>query len=233
MSPRVAIVNASTVIGDSVGSAYTAALAIQVSRDLAPAWGTPASVYYVPKGGSLLNPADWAIALVDNPDIAGALGYHDTTKTGQPFGKAFMATSLHAGVDPCSVISHELCELLVDPRVQLCASKQTRTSIEFVALETCDAVENDSYSINGEQVSNFVLPPYFDAKEKSGVKYDFLGLITAPFEIRPGGYLSVFIPGRGWTQQTHGDVETVEARGPVGSRREKREHGARIPSTAI
>jgi hypothetical protein len=38
------------------------------------------------------------------------------------------------------------------------------------------------------QVSNFVLPEWFDSVVSAGEKFDYLGKATAPFSMTPGGY---------------------------------------------
>ena len=61
---------------------------------------------------------------------------------------------------------------------------------EEFALETADATENDSYDVGGVAVSNFLAPAYFNpfAKATRANKLDHMGVVEAPFTLRPGGY---------------------------------------------
>ena len=65
----------------------------------------------------------------------------------------------------------------------------------------CDAVQAETYEIDGIAVSNFVLPLYFAQREKpvTGARNDFLGRAhnnetLKPFGINPGGYIGFFDP---------------------------------------
>jgi len=92
---NVSIVNQSTAYPDAQLPLLANALQFQVQRDFAPAWGTMARIWYTSSGK---NPtaSHWALALLDDTDQAGALGYHDITPTGQPLGKIFVKTTLAA-----------------------------------------------------------------------------------------------------------------------------------------
>lgn len=57
-----------------------------------------------------------------------------------------------------------------------------------VYVHNCDAVESDSYLVDGVAVSNFVLQAFFDAHAETGSKFDFLGKLRAPFSMSRGGY---------------------------------------------
>lgn len=65
-----------------------------------------------------------------------------------------------------------------------------------------DAVQAETYTIDGVAVSNFVLPLYFTVEEELGGRNDFLGQShngkTLPsFGINPGGYVGFFNPATG------------------------------------
>jgi len=60
-------------------------------------------------------------------------------------------------------------------------------------------VQNESYRIDGEQVSNFVLPAYFTGGEEMNGRNDFLGTRSGgrtvrSFGVNPGGYLGYYDP---------------------------------------
>jgi hypothetical protein len=63
----------------------------------------------------------------------------------------------------------------------------------------CDAVQAESYAIDGVEVSNFVLPLYFTGGEELGGRNDFLGRVhngrtLQSFNVNPGGYVGFFDP---------------------------------------
>ena len=50
----------------------------------------------------------------------------------------------------------------------------------FGRLEVCDPVENWSYPLDGVQVSDFVLPDYFNS---GAGPWDEMGALTGPFAL--------------------------------------------------
>src|SRR5260221_12102218 len=95
---KIAVINASTVLTDDQVKAAVPALQMQVQRDFAPAWGTDADLTFVPKG-TQPGPGAWWLVILDNSDVAGALGYHDVTSEGLPLGKVFAATDKQYGLN--------------------------------------------------------------------------------------------------------------------------------------
>ena len=56
----------------------------------------------------------------------------------------------------------------------------------------CDAVEEDTFLVDGIEMSNFLHPAWFEPfKHPPGTKFDHLGLLKKPFTLRKGGYLIV------------------------------------------
>jgi hypothetical protein len=140
---------------------------------------------------------EWLLGLFERPDQPDALGYHDMTRGGQPFMKVFPPLDRQEGNPWSATASHELLETLADPN--LARAAQSPDGV-FWAYEVCDAVEEDSYLVGGVAVSNFVLPLYFESPTyhpPKGVKLDKLGLVTRPYELRPGGY-NQFWDGGEW-----------------------------------
>jgi hypothetical protein len=145
-----------------------------------------------------VQPDEWVIGLVKDPDQPGALGYHDETPNGNPFVKVFPILDKQDGGDLSVTISHEVCETLADPNGARAAQW---TDGKFWAYEVCDAVEATSYVIDGINVSNFVLPPYFEpVKDLTDLKLDWMGLCQEPLQILAGGYGQWFDPSQGWQQ---------------------------------
>jgi subtilisin family serine protease len=72
----------------------------------------------------------------------------------------------------------------------------------FHWYEACDAVQTQTYEIDGIRVSNFVLPLYFTPSEEAGGRNDFLGAHTdkpslPSFGVAPGGYVGFYDPETG------------------------------------
>jgi hypothetical protein len=71
----------------------------------------------------------------------------------------------------------------------------------------CDAVQEETYRIDGVEVSNFLLPLYFTGGDELGSRNDFLGRshngkTLQSFGVNPGGYIGFFNPQTGETE-TH------------------------------
>lgn len=70
----------------------------------------------------------------------------------------------------------------------------------FHWFEMCDAVQSQTYEIDGIEVSNFVLPLYFTPKEQEGGRNDFLnrpdknGKRLQSFGVSEGGYVGFYDP---------------------------------------
>lgn len=196
-SRRLYVVNESTLVANDDVRKMVAACNKQVREHVAPAWfgerviveyhsGDLASVQKeVPKG-------DWAIAVMDDPDQAGALGWHWQDDTDHIYGEIFAKPCLDAGSTALtgtyavsSVLSHEVCETYGD---EFCNDWSDTGRGFAVAKELCDPVEADTYDIDGVAVSNFVTPEWFDPTVSPGEKFDYLGRCTAPFSMTKGGY---------------------------------------------
>jgi hypothetical protein len=220
---KVAVINATTVLKDSDIQPVVSALQIAVSRDFAPIWGVDCTLSVVGQGQR--PPAGyWWMVLMDNSDQQGALGYHyDLTPSALPIGKIFVKTSMDAG-DPWSTcLGHELYEALIDPYI----NDVVQVNNLLYAKEVADAVEAQTYEINGVAMTNFCTPLWFQPDAPPGAKYDFLGKLTAPLQLAPGGYIGVLDlnnPGQGWGIVT-ADKEPntiVSSRPKAGSRRDRR-----------
>lgn len=230
---EIAIKNLSTVVShDDLANAMLS-FQTQVSRDFASAWGIDAKLHLLEKGSAMPG-GFWQLNVFDDAEGAGFLGYHETTAKGLPLGKVFAKTTMDYNGLWTVTFSHELLEMLLDPYINLTvADSATRRSYSF---EACDAVEADDlgYKINGVQVSDFLLPSYFepDITLSKTHKRSFCGHVTKPFELASGGYASFL----DWST---GEYSQVDARKPEhhagrGSRfaRRKTPHHERRQSTA-
>ena len=246
---QVLFLNESTVLSDDQARLIVEALRVQVHEHFAPVWGIDADLIFLGKAGlaSLraagqtpdeLYPKAWQMALLDDSDMAGALGYHDITQSGQPLGKCFLKTDIQYSTQPSVTISHELLEMLADPWIMNAVFVQSsNTAGRLYALEVCDACEDDrsGYGITvipptavheppaapqSVLVSDFLYPAYF-MPYVSGQQLDRQGLVKSPLTLLPGGYMSYFdVPGGSGWKQLFADREAEEK--AAGSRRLRR-----------
>lgn len=241
----VSILNASNVLSDDEVQAAIPALQTQVQRDFAPVWGVDADLTFVTSGSE---PAakSWWLVILDNSDQAGALGYHDLTKEGLPLGKVFAATDISLNHKWTHTLSHELLEMLADADINLTVFVQSdpRHGVLY-SREVCDAcqAEQYAYEIDGVVVSDFVYPAWFQSFwAEDATQFDQKKEIHRPFQLLPGGYISMFDTGAGtgWQQLRPANlllatdfqavraelespaVHRYEERPRIGSRRERR-----------
>jgi hypothetical protein len=154
-----------------------------------PIWGYPVKLYVTqtPK------PTDWQFRYFDTADQADALGYHYLTDEGQPLSKVFVRTT-QAGEQVSVTACHELFEMAIDPIANLWSETSDGT---LYAYEMCDAVEEDTFEVDGIAMSNFLHPAWFEPfKHPEGTKFDHLGKLTAPFTMTQGGYVITMRDGQ-------------------------------------
>jgi len=193
--PAIACFNQATVpLGGGLGfDKLIATLQQFLDQIFVPVWGTPARLVRT----TGFQKGAWALAFLDTADVANALGYHDLTPDGLPLSKVFVRTTLGAGQKVSVTASHELAEMLVDPAINLCS---TGPQNRLYAYETADAVAEEEFVLAGVPLSDFVYPSWFEIFRKPGsTQFDHLKRVTRPFQILPGGYMSVFQSGK-WTQ---------------------------------
>jgi hypothetical protein len=214
--PVIAISNASTCLSDKQVAAAIPALQRQVTLDFRAYWDADCHLTFLPKEDQLAE-GWWQISVTDNPDQAGALGYHELTSRGTPLGKVFAGLDLQSGGSWTVTLSHELLEMLADPWINWCAQGSDG---RIYALEVCDAVEADrlGYEIDGVLVSDFITPAWFEATQADRV--DFKRRILKPLQLASGGYTSVLDKSGGWTQVAAQGESAASI--PAGSRRQRR-----------
>lgn len=189
--PTIACFNrAKTPLGLDL-DALIAGLQKFVDTSVAPVWGTPAKL--VRSTGFL--PDAWAIVFLDTADAPGALAYHDLTPDGFPLSKVFVQTILADKSSVSVAASHELVEMLVDPAINLWATGPEAGV--FYAYESADPVEEESFSIDGIGMTDFVYPSYFESFRKANsTQFDAMKKVTKPFQLLPGGYQIIFKNGK-------------------------------------
>ncbi|MBI3247464.1 MAG: hypothetical protein HYZ50_13260 [Deltaproteobacteria bacterium] len=181
----------------------------QIKEDFEPYWSLGATLRLEGKSGkrpskqSLADMRGDAILYLWNEvDVPGALGYHDRNNRGIPYGFIFTELSAEIGESWAVTLSHEALELIADPEVNLLVQGPHPADPEKVVFhwyEMCDAVQDETYKIDGVEVSNFVLPLYLTGGEELGGRNDFLGRLhngqaLRSFGINPGGYVGFFNP---------------------------------------
>lgn len=202
---NICLVNKSTLVTDTEVRAMTSACAAQLRQHASPLLGLlPVPVTYLAHEQDA--PAgSWVLAVLDDPDQAGALGWHTEDQGDLVYGRVFARPVLDNGGDVltkplsvASVASHEVLECFADPHVCLWADDGQGHSY---AYEVCDPVESDSYPVpvRGHglvTVSNFVTPHWFDAGAAAGERMDYLNKVSRPLSMTAGGYVVVMADGR-------------------------------------
>lgn len=188
---NISVINRSSIVSLEEAMLWTTAWAMQLRDDVAPLWERVAPLISFHGTGDVDHPRQ--IVLLDDADQAGLLGYHDVNPLGVPYAKVFARTTRDNGGSIPACGSHEAIEMFLNAN---CGGWQQGSDGRLYAIEGCDGVEGDSYTKRvGDtdvEVSNFVLPAYFDAKPPAGSRFDFLGKLSGPAPaMTPGGYLIV------------------------------------------
>jgi len=198
-------------IADDAVQGTLRAINRQIRDDFEPYWSMGGELRL--EGRSVDKPDETTLAdmrgeaviyLWNAADVAGAMGYHDANYRGIPYGFVFTDIAEELG-EPWSVtLSHEALELIGDPEVNLLVKgpHPRKPHHVFHWYEMCDAVQAETYSVDGVAVSNFVLPLYFTGSEELGGRNDFLGhahdgRTLQSFGVNPGGYIGFFDPKTG------------------------------------
>lgn len=182
----------------------------QIKNDFEPYWSLGATLRLEGHSNNdfrIDNPADMrgdAVLYILDKITAAADGEHDMNLHGIPYGVVYLELSKQLDEDWSVTLSHEALELIADPEVNLLVSgphpdpKLTREV--FFWYEMCDAVQDESYLLDGIKVSNFVLPLYYTGSDEYDGRNDFLGTINKDgtrlksFGVNPGGYAGFYDP---------------------------------------
>lgn len=187
----------------------------QLQEDFKAYWHTDVQLRLEGWTGETIDPShplnmrgNAVIYLWEDDDTTHALGYHALTNRGVPFGFVFPHLSELLREDWSVTLSHEALELALDAEVNRLVrgphpDPTQEGRIVYHWYELCDAVQADTYSIDGVDVSNFVLPLYFTESEEHLNHNDFLGRGVRSFGVRPGGYVGFFDPEKGVDDQYH------------------------------
>ena len=171
------VYNRSTVCTDHEVAVWADAVQFQLNEQFARAWDL--GPWALVADGS---PRYISFYVVDeDKDVPDALAYHDYD--GRPVGVVLAKTCLEAGASVSSALSHEVLETRVDA---FCNATHRNSDGWSYWREVCDAVQTQEYNVSGVTVSNFCRPHWF--APGSAFPYDWMGTLSRPFEVAPGGY---------------------------------------------
>jgi hypothetical protein len=210
---NIYLINKSTAISDAEVESWVTPFNRFITN-VRSWWPRPATLLYVDKADE---PAlAWKVIIADTSDQAGALGYHDFTPDGRPISYVFAADDLKYGYSPTVTATHEIAEMIADPWISQLFQISSKA---FFAQEICDPCEADefAYTIDGIKMSDFVLPKWFIPGSTG--QFDYMKHISKPLQLLSGGYMSVFVSGKGWTQiyaQANGKLVNVKDKGEKG-----------------
>jgi hypothetical protein len=194
---RLAVLNESSLVGPEDGARCVAALQTQVSRDFAATWGIDAQLRLSDRAEE----DEEILYLLDDPLQADRQGTPGRTTGGRPCGFVCVRPCLEAGDAWQTAASHALLEMLADPLLNLGAEGLYQGLPAWFALEVCDPVESDTYEVAGLPLANFVLPTWFvPGPLPDQALVDFLGRLTDPFTLAPGGHASYCTELGRWQQ---------------------------------
>lgn len=206
----ISAINHTEHLSDEEVQAAVRAVNRQVQDDFEPYWSLGARLRLEgrsPGGPKTMDPPDMrgdaVLYLWDQADVQDAIGYHEANNAGIPYGFVFTEISRELGEAWTVTFSHEVLEMIGDPEVNLLVMgphpdpKQKRDVFHW--FEMCDAVQAESYLIDGVAVSNFVLPLYFTGGDEKGGRNDFLAVAKGrrrlrSFGVNPGGYIGFYDP---------------------------------------
>lgn len=192
-SPRFRLYDSGSGVPSDQIVKVCAAIQRQILYDLAPAHGGWATIGPVTPDDPLV-PDDIHMPLLPKLGVKGALGYHSDKADGTVFAPISPELCEQDGVAWSTTASHEVAEAMANIyliKMVLDSQGQVRP------FEIADAVEQDSYLIDGIAVSNFCHQAWYGAP---GSRFDQMKLCKAPWQIRAGGYGEALDPKKGWIE---------------------------------
>ena len=216
--PTIVIVNHSDNVTQKRLREVVRALQKQIDRDFFPVWGWRAKLSLRAKASNKL----MSVTLRSRDRSgSGDAGYH-VNDQGIPSALVFTHGNGGDEQDLFATLSHEVLEMIADPALNLYASAHRtfrgRLHRVFVGVEVCDPVQYCFYEIDGIQVSDFVVPEWFESQRPAGsMKFSFKGNVDAPLKVAKDGYKDVVIKG-----------ELVQVGGPRGKARHHMRERARV-----
>ena len=204
------------------------AINTQIERDFAPYWSFGATLRleghtnHRTRRRQAYDPLDMrgdgVLYVLDKFD-ADLAGEHYKDFRGVPAGAVYLDISEKLEEDWTVTLSHEALEMIADPQTNLVVQGPhpvDRDRDVFHWFEVCDAVQAQSYKIDGIDVSDFVLPLYFTPNGERGARNNFMGALQhgkqliklTSFNVAHGGYIGFFDPklGKNVTFEHEGDA---------------------------
>lgn len=219
---QISVVNRTSCIADREIHRVVRAINRQISEDFEPYWAFGGRLRVEGPAGPDTDlkqlqelRGDAILYVLDSAAKNDVLGYHDQNLSGIPFGFVYLDLCKTVGDEWSTTLSHEALELVGDPQCNLLVQgpdpeDANRTVYHF--FEMCDAVQAQSYVIDGVTVSNFVLPHYFTPGEEVGLRNDFCGTDLKSFGVSSGGYIGFFDPEKGDYRQYFAHDELAQRR---------------------
>ena len=198
------IINGSTLVSDADLTTITAAMNL-ILPTFCTSWNINLPKCQFIGKGKPVPSGQTNVYILDNPDVAGAFGYHDEINS-KSIGRVFVKVILSNGggvmsgksspVSVSQVISHEIFELLIDP---ICNSWWNSPDYSsFYAAEVCDPVQGNRTNIFANKttvaISDWILPAWTDPQNKTG-PYNYTRSLKTPFQVDKNGYLIVCTAG--------------------------------------
>lgn len=193
MDNTIYVTNQSTDVSDNDVAAMVAACSKQIAQHVAPAhFVTAAPVLFLPKGAPSPTRQARIISLQNQLDDPQAAGYHTQDGSEHIWGVVGTEVALENGskvltgaMSISTILSHEICEMFMDPFCSLWADNGHGL---LIAFEIGDPVQSDFYTIGQVAVSDFVTGPWFNPMAARSDKFDYMGRVKTPFTLSRGGY---------------------------------------------
>jgi hypothetical protein len=213
VAEHIAVISQTPALSLDRLSLATAAIQKQVTDDFGPIWNVTATVDCFPTLEA--KPHDYLPVVIRENVGVTAVGVHLSDDAERVF-----ALVTYREEDWTLTLSHEILEMLVDPfgvRFPLGPSPaDDGSTVEYLA-EVCDPCQglDFSYPVNGVQVSDFVIPAFYDANGPG--HYDFRRHIDQPRQLLPGGYFTWrdLVTRDWWLTSLEEDELANELLGPV------------------
>jgi hypothetical protein len=192
---KVMVRNRSSLLSESEVKKAVKAVDIQLRKHFGPAWNIAATCFLE---GKVSREHHAVIEIQSNPQALiedDAAGYHDYDAV-MPKGYVFLSIAKESGDAWTVILSHEMLELVLNKHCNYYAIGRHPLDGRkkcAVWLEACDAVQCQTYEIDGVEVSDFLYPHYFTPFDESNSQNNHCGdRPVDSFGVTEGGYFGYF-----------------------------------------